>query len=175
MTYLDKLKSEEWRLKREVILNRDKFTCSKCKNIDFSKKWVETYDEEGNLELYFYNKDYNQIIQVFGKCHTTMITELEHGDNMTVPIMNVHHKKYIISKEPWEYDNDDLITLCSDCHRILHQTEKIPLFDLYGRQIVMIGQCSRCEGYGFIPKYSHVQGGICFSCWGEGIDIMLLE
>jgi hypothetical protein len=30
--------------------------------------------------------------------------------------LNVHHKKYIYGRKPWEYDNADLITLCEDCH-----------------------------------------------------------
>lgn len=30
--------------------------------------------------------------------------------------LNIHHKKYINGKKPWEYEDDDLITLCEDCH-----------------------------------------------------------
>jgi hypothetical protein len=30
--------------------------------------------------------------------------------------LQVHHKIYIKGKEPWEYDNEYLITLCEDCH-----------------------------------------------------------
>ncbi|MCS4162582.1 hypothetical protein GGP94_003027 [Salinibacter ruber] len=28
--------------------------------------------------------------------------------------------------------------------------------------------CDRCNGRGNIPRYSHVQGGICFKCEGDG-------
>ena len=28
----------------------------------------------------------------------------------------VHHKKYIKGKEPWDYPNELLITLCENCH-----------------------------------------------------------
>jgi 5-methylcytosine-specific restriction endonuclease McrA len=34
-------------------------------------------------------------------------------DKMT---LNVHHLFYKKTANPWEYDNDDLITLCEDCH-----------------------------------------------------------
>ncbi len=27
--------------------------------------------------------------------------------------------------------------------------------------------CDRCSGSGFIPKFNHVKGGICFKCRGE--------
>ena len=34
--------------------------------------------------------------------------------------LNVHHSKYSEGKRPWEYDDIDLITLCSRCHRKHH-------------------------------------------------------
>ena len=30
--------------------------------------------------------------------------------------LHVHHKRYIKGLNPWEYDDDDLITLCERCH-----------------------------------------------------------
>ena len=30
--------------------------------------------------------------------------------------MQVHHKRYIKGNKPWEYEDKDLITLCSRCH-----------------------------------------------------------
>ena len=29
----------------------------------------------------------------------------------------VHHRIYISGQEPWDYDDDLLITLCEDCHK----------------------------------------------------------
>lgn len=37
-----------------------------------------------------------------------------HADNKT---LNVHHKYYMFGKNPWEYDEGILITLCEDCHQ----------------------------------------------------------
>lgn len=37
------------------------------------------------------------------------------GDKETT--LNVHHKKYTKDSFPWEYNNDDLITLCEYCHK----------------------------------------------------------
>jgi len=31
--------------------------------------------------------------------------------------LNVHHKRYRRGAKPWEYEDDQLITLCEDCHR----------------------------------------------------------
>lgn len=30
--------------------------------------------------------------------------------------LHVHHRFYIKNKNPWEYNNDTLITLCKNCH-----------------------------------------------------------
>jgi len=30
--------------------------------------------------------------------------------------LHVHHKKYIYGKNPWDYENSELITLCESCH-----------------------------------------------------------
>lgn len=38
--------------------------------------------------------------------------------------MHVHHKFYINGLEPWEYDNNCLMTLCGDCHKLHHEREK---------------------------------------------------
>jgi len=30
--------------------------------------------------------------------------------------LNVHHKYYLKGREPWDYPNELLVTLCEDCH-----------------------------------------------------------
>jgi hypothetical protein len=30
--------------------------------------------------------------------------------------LNVHHRRYIKNRDPWDYPNDALITLCESCH-----------------------------------------------------------
>lgn len=30
--------------------------------------------------------------------------------------------------------------------------------------------CSRCGGKGELPCFRHVMGGVCFRCWGQGVD-----
>ena len=32
--------------------------------------------------------------------------------------LSIHHCAYEKGKEPWEYNNDDLLTLCQNCHDI---------------------------------------------------------
>lgn len=35
-------------------------------------------------------------------------------------ILQIHHKKYIPGRKPWEYPQEDLITLCKGCHAREH-------------------------------------------------------
>jgi len=45
--------------------------------------------------------------------------------------LNVHHKEYIKGKNPWEYEDDNLITLCVYCHQeieLLKNSEYIKQF-----------------------------------------------
>jgi hypothetical protein len=44
------------------------------------------------------------------------------GDSDTQ--LQVHHLKYENNKDPWEYSNKDLLTLCSDCHYEIEQLKK---------------------------------------------------
>jgi hypothetical protein len=34
--------------------------------------------------------------------------------------LNVHHKQYFKGREPWEYDPNELVCLCKDCHEVAH-------------------------------------------------------
>jgi len=38
--------------------------------------------------------------------------------------LQVHHKKYIWDKEPWNYPDEDLTTLCEVCHSKEHNVTK---------------------------------------------------
>ena len=91
--------------------------------------------------------------------------------------LNVHHKYYIKGKAPWEYEDDALITLCEDCHKKAHLTH-IPVYREIDRKRLLYCnaiKCSRCNGSGYLPQYEHVENGICFKCWGEGVMLESLE
>lgn len=35
--------------------------------------------------------------------------------------LNVHHLRYSKLKQPWEWDDPFLVTLCEDCHTLVHE------------------------------------------------------
>ncbi len=45
------------------------------------------------------------------------------GDTKTA--LNVHHKQYFNGKKPWEYKDEDLITLCECCHTFAEKNKNI--------------------------------------------------
>ena len=87
--------------------------------------------------------------------------------------LNIHHKYYVKGKAPWEYENDALITLCQDCHALEHKSKETPVYrDIYYKDILGHAQiCDRCGGSGYFPQYKHVDDGICFKCYGEGVVV----
>lgn len=92
-----------------------------------------------------------------------------HSDFKT---LNVHHKYYIKGHKAWEYEDDALVTLCTECHSSIHKdiVIKTPLYNEV-RDLIKdnLPLCPRCNGKGYLPEYAYNENGICFKCWGEGI------
>jgi hypothetical protein len=63
--------------------------------------------------------------------------------------LNIHHKRYIAKKEPWEYNSESLITLCEDCHLIM-EIAKNSNKDFYNSIAIKIKNKSR------YPEIYHV-------------------
>ncbi|NDK54772.1 hypothetical protein [Pontibacter fetidus] len=110
--------------------------------------------------------------QDLGKTHSEYITAFNEYRAETyrsweiIGGLEVHHKYYKVGLKPWEYPNDALTTLCWCCHNELHQNSKVPVLDEYDNEIGEYTNCSRCNGVGHFPEFSHIQGGICFQCDG---------
>lgn len=51
--------------------------------------------------------------------------------------LTVHHKEYINGREPWEYEDKHLITLCEDCHESVHLWENN--YKKYPERYLMFG------------------------------------
>ena len=86
--------------------------------------------------------------------------------------LNIHHEYYLLGKKPWEYSNDALVTLCSECHQKRHLHQKTPIYEVINndRKISCYARlCNKCNGTGYLPQYSYYCDGICFGCNGEGV------
>jgi hypothetical protein len=91
--------------------------------------------------------------------------------------IHVHHLYYVMDKLPWEYPHDALTSLCASCHESLHQREHVRIYlsesDLENENDAGLTPCKRCAGSGWLPYYSHVEGGVCFRCNGNRFDEMM--
>jgi len=177
--YAQYLRTENWKTKRIEILDRDNFRCRECNG-------YETKNVKNNLKTAFgtvfglgYKTEWidTQTI-IWTDCDGNQrISELNKSNEKPEKKYNlqIHHKKYIIDTLPWNYKNEDLITLCNHCHTETHEKNKIPIYDKKGNQILGIEPCDRCAGTGQIAEYKHVQNGICFKCKGERFNKILIE
>lgn len=87
-------------------------------------------------------------------------------------VLQVHHKHYVYGRDPWEYENSSLVTLCADCHSEVHLNHDTPIYgpDSDNKINLNLTRCTRCNGWGWIPEYQHIANGICFRCHGERYD-----
>ncbi len=89
--------------------------------------------------------------------------------------LHVHHKHYVMGKLPWAYNDEALTVLCNWCHWELHQDIRVKIYQetTTGCEEVEWTVCSRCNGAGVFPEYSHVQAGICFKCNGARYEELI--
>ena len=184
ITYLDLLRTTEWREKRKKILDRDKNICCCCFKLGsiikdkkvFRKKSLE----EIELERIEIEKVYEQLLEYFNSISKFMEIKEPYDlpkkveiETLTIDLeptfLHVHHKYYIKNRKPWEYDNDALKTVCHNCHQKIHETKEIPVFiDNTMTKESKVKNCSKCRGIGYINIYHYYLDGICFNCNGRG-------
>lgn len=114
--YSKLLQTQEWKIKRETILERDSHRCSKCKKcstkeINYQNVWTGELEKE--YENYFTT---DSTLSDFLKFSAEEIFKKSDKPYF----MQVHHKFYILNSLPWQYSEDALITLCNWCHLELH-------------------------------------------------------
>jgi 5-methylcytosine-specific restriction endonuclease McrA len=128
-------------------------------------KNINSYLKSTNFEI-----DEKQRIELENKVKETNPNKF---DWIIFTGLHVHHKYYIEGRNPWEYSNDALITLCETCHDEKHSGKTIPVYNLEMVQINEYHNCTRCNGKGVFPEYSHVQSGICFKCNGAKYEELI--
>lgn len=146
------LSTNEWQNKRDEILERDNYACTKC-----GKSWTCSFFHNGQL-LHM---------------HLSNIVLGGFTFDSKPYILHIHHKYYVIGRLPWEYKNDELQTLCNWCHEELHTTQGIVVLDGSLGPVTRLTPCTRCGGKGWFPEFTHIEEGICFRCFGEKYEELI--
>lgn len=124
-------------------------------------KYVNINKKTGDITIYINGNCF---------CFRSGYLGMFHYIGIDFATLHVHHKLYIENREPWQYKDENLITLCSDCHAEIHKTETTPLLSETGRVIYSdLPICDRCGGRGELPQYKYYMNGICFKCHGAGV------
>lgn len=162
--YSELLKTTEWFDRRSIIINRDKCCCTNCGNT----QTFDHFDSKTRKVLYisFGEDKLTKMKGEDGMWYESWIPEITILDKRYS--LHVHHKFYILDRLPWEYKDKDLITLCNWCHWDFHQKNKVQIFKELNSKLIPVelALCSRCNGAGWFPEYTHVENGVCFECRG---------
>jgi 5-methylcytosine-specific restriction endonuclease McrA len=176
LSYLEKLSTKEWSEKRNKIITRDECTCDICKlkatifknGIMFREKTQKELEEFKRSTA---NSWYDSVLPEFKNKYDRDILPEILKNFIIKPepvILQVHHKYYVINNLPWEYPDDSLITLCSDCHQNLHNNNNIPIYSDNSKNIQLeYTKCTSCNGSGYLKEYHYYMNGICFDCNGN--------
>ena len=123
--------------------------------------YMNINEEAGDVSIY---------INGYCFCFRSGYLGMFHYIGINFATLHVHHKLYIENRAPWQYKDENLITLCSDCHAEVHNSETTPLLSETGRVIYSdLPICDRCDGRGELPQYKYYMNGICFKCHGAGV------
>lgn len=68
--------------------------------------------------------------------------------------LHVHHKRYVKGRRIWEYDSNELVVLCHECHEVAHHDQEILKRTLALINVMAIeeiigliaGYCSEADG-----------------------------
>ena len=124
-------------------------------------KYINIIKQTGDITIYINGNCF---------CFRSGYLGMFHYIGINFATLHVHHKLYIENREPWQYKDENLITLCSDCHAEIHKIETTPLLSETGSVIYSdLPICDRCDGRGELPQYKYYMNGICFKCHGSGV------
>ena len=96
-------------------------------------------------------------------------TNLRKDNEHKMELLDIHHKSYICGHYAWEYDDNNLVTLCRTCHEKEHAKHNVLLYDEDDCLLRELHTCDRCLGSGYLHQYDYYRQGVCFNCGGQGV------
>lgn len=89
--------------------------------------------------------------------------------------IEVHHRYYLHQNSPWNYPDSALVSLCPNCHTLVHNTCAPLVYVRRDTKYIKMNftPCQRCNARGILKEYNHVEGGICFRCRGSRYEELI--
>lgn len=177
-SYTLQLMSIEWFQKRNIILNRDNYTCHLCGAKCIDAYGIKTIKNDMIL-IPGYIKEITRLEKVHEPYSRRLLSEYEVPDFVCEAVSNpsfphVHHQYYVFNKLAWEYPDDCLITVCHECHTKIHQESKVLVYADSSLETEMdYTPCFRCSGIGQFAEFKHIDNGICFRCHGARYEELI--
>jgi len=175
LLYGELLQLEEWYNKRINIIKRENHRCQKCSLLCIDLDHLASYEPMRfpMLTAWLGKDPSNYPIKVKDGAMSRRLTEQELAVLRPQPVRlipNVHHTYYVFNRLPWNYPDETFMLLCHLCHKEIHEEVKVYTYTSEDMdEKVETTPCGKCDGDGYFEEFSHIQGGICFSCGGSGI------
>jgi CRISPR/Cas system-associated protein Cas10 (large subunit of type III CRISPR-Cas system) len=102
------------------------------------------------------------------------------GDSSST--LHIHHKSYEKGKEPWDYDNNNLITYCEVCHKLVEYIKKLDtdttalkVMKFKGTEYDTLDVITKSQdGSLFVMIYQYDQDGFSLKCCLSDVEIAAL-
>lgn len=165
ISYAEQLELTEWKALRANLIYSSNCCCSICKA-------KETYNEY-NVTQKTVKNYFIEIVLVIDEFGLEQREEIVFTPTNKTVILQIHHQYYIAKRMPWQYHNECFKVVCVDCHKKIHQEQKIKKYAIINGKIIeqeMLKPCIRCNGVGILPEYHYIKEGICFRCNGKRFE-----
>ena len=135
-----------WIEKSNSIKARDNYTCQLCHAFNpMLGEFVFIRQGEYDTIHHYYWAGHN-IYEIQVQGYILNVTfDFMPGFYLAMPRLNVHHKIYYRNRDLWDYNDDDLVTLCEDCHHYIHSLDEtsIPIVEVNADgKAILIGKTS---------------------------------
>jgi hypothetical protein len=127
-------------------------------NLLLDGKYSQIPIKEKNLILNFFEKNSGNYIYI----HSYLFPNKWHqryAEILDVPVDLIKEVNELIDKPDFEKETFH--------YKVEHSKAVKAKVVIEEKRIIQISQsCPRCNGQGYIPKYSHIENGRCFKCGG---------
>jgi hypothetical protein len=127
-------------------------------NLLLDGKYSQIPIKEKNIILNFFEKNSGNYIYIHSYLFPNKWHE-RYAEILDVPVDLIKEVNELIDKPDFEKETFH--------YKVEHSKAVEAKVAIEEKRIIQISQsCPRCNGQGYIPKYSHIENGRCFKCGG---------